>query len=79
MFGNIHQHNELLNRFSKILAENPPLEVRDLAINGMYVMNELNMNMSPNVGEALSSLLEQAILLPTINSLIAMLQKPIVR
>lgn len=75
VFGNIHQHNELLNRFSKILAENPPLEVRDLAINGMYVMNELNMNMSPGVGEALNYLLEQAIMDPTINNKKALLRQ----
>lgn len=69
---------ELEARVKVALAGTPPLETRDLAINGRTVMETLGIAQGPKVGEILTQLTEKVIDQPHLNTqkqLIAIMKK----
>jgi poly(A) polymerase/tRNA nucleotidyltransferase (CCA-adding enzyme) len=59
--------NELKSRIDKIIAEENALHIKDLKIDGMDVMRELDISAGPKVGEVLSALLEKVLDDPSLN------------
>ncbi len=56
--GDMDAEMEYYERTMKILSEKPPLSVKSLAVNGNDVMNVLQIQPGPIVGEVLNKLLE---------------------
>lgn len=55
-------------RVDKVLATNPPLHIRDLALSGSDVMNILNLGPGPEVGAIIRWLYELVLEDPSLNS-----------
>jgi poly(A) polymerase/tRNA nucleotidyltransferase (CCA-adding enzyme) len=70
--------SDLARRAAKMMAQCPPLRRADLALDGYQVMEILELEPGPKVGEALEALLEKVIEDPALNSkdsLLALLKK----
>jgi len=59
---------DLHARVDPVLASNPPLRARDLAIGGGRIMEVLEVGPSPKVGEATRHLLDRVLARPEINT-----------
>jgi len=55
-------------RIARVLADHPPLAIRELAIGGREVMAELDIPPGPAVGEVLDALIEQVLDDPSLNT-----------
>lgn len=62
-------------RLREVLAEQPPLTVRELAVDGRTVMNELNLTPGPVIGRILQGLLDFVIEDPSRNSYEQLIEK----
>jgi hypothetical protein len=60
--------SDLRARVERTLASNPPLHARDLALNGARIMEILDVQPSPVVGEAARHLLDRVLQRPELNT-----------
>jgi tRNA nucleotidyltransferase (CCA-adding enzyme) len=59
---------EARERIVRLLAQNPPLSAKDLALDGNAIMRVLGVGPSPAVGEATRFLVEQVLEDPSRNT-----------
>ena len=59
---------EMRTRIDSLLSEEHALKVSDLAVDGRDVMNELNLDPGPEIGEVLKELLEAVLDDPSLNT-----------
>lgn len=64
----LNKVNFISNRVKEILANNEPLKITDLAINGSTLITELNLKPNKIIGEILNYLLEEVLDNKTLNS-----------
>lgn len=65
--GSISNKDSVRDRVRKVLAKNPPVTVKDLAITGREVAQILGIKPGPRVGEVLNKVLDKVIINPELN------------